>query len=54
MSDCHPHDWRKPMPFDTELECRRCGRELVIEDCEYYRLNAIARAHGPAFAQGSP
>ena len=41
---CRPHDWREPLPFDHVLTCEACGRVLVLDDCEAWRLNAIARA----------
>ena len=49
MSACRPHSWHEPLPFDVALTCRRCGRELALDGCETYRINAIMRANGAAF-----
>ena len=46
---CRPHRWREPLPFDAKLECSACGRVIVLDDCEPWRLNAIARAGSPSF-----
>ena len=51
MMTCRPHQWADPLPLDDRLYCVACGRELAIDTCEPYRLNAIAKAHGPDFAR---